>query len=71
MLGLAVALGIAYGIFHLLFRTDVLAPLLAYVEPAKDGIAWVADDPKRAWMALAVIAIPHIGAYYMFFEDRK
>ena len=70
-LGLAIALGIAYGIFHVVFRTDVLAPALAYVGPVKDGIDWVLADPARAWMALAALAIPHIGAYYFFFEDRR
>lgn len=70
-LGIAVALGMAYGVFHVVFRTDILAPALAYVGPAKDGIDWVLADPARAWMALAALAIPHIGAYYFFFEDRR
>lgn len=70
-LGLAIALGIAYGIFHVIFRTEVLAPMLAYAEPVKDAVGWVTEDPKRAWGALAAIVIPHIGLYYMLFEDRK
>ena len=70
-MGLAIMLGIAYGIFHVLFRTDLLEPLLAYVDPAKQLIDWVAADPKRAWGALAVVVIPHIGMYYLLFEDRK
>ncbi|PZT91037.1 MAG: hypothetical protein DI630_29980 [Gordonia sp. (in: high G+C Gram-positive bacteria)] len=70
-IGLAIMLGIAYGIFHILFRTDLLEPLLAYVDPAKQLIDWVAADPKRAWGALAVVVIPHIGMYYLLFEDRK
>ncbi|MFF1880278.1 hypothetical protein ACFVVC_02250 [Pseudarthrobacter sp. NPDC058196] len=70
-LALAIALGMACGIFHVVFRTDVLAPVLAYAEPVKDGIAWVIEDPKRAWMAFAILVIPHIGLYYLLFEDRK
>ena len=61
----------AYGVFYIGFRTDVLAPTLVYVEPVKHGIAWVLEDPRRAWMALAALVIPHIGAYYLLFEDRR
>lgn len=71
LIGLAIAVGLAYGIFHVVFRTDVLAPVLAYAEPVRNGIDWVLADPTRAWGALAAIVIPHIGAYYMLFEDRK
>lgn len=70
-LGVAIALAMAYGVFHVVFRTDVLAPALVYVGPVKDGIDWVLADPRRAWMALAALAIPHIGAYYLIFEDRR
>lgn len=70
-IGLVIALAMAYGIFHVVFRTDVLAPVLAYAEPVKNGVDWVLEDPRRAWMALAALAIPHIGAYYFFFEDRR
>lgn len=70
-LGLSIALGMAYGVFYIVFRSDVLAPTLVYVEPVKHGIAWVLEDPRRAWMALAALVIPHIGAYYLLFEDRR
>lgn len=70
-IGLAIALGMAYGIFHIIFRTEVLAPVLAYVGPVKDFIGWVVEDPGRAWIALAALVIPHIGLYYLLFEDRK
>lgn len=70
-IGLAIALGLAYGIFHVVFRTDVLAPVLAHVGPVKDFIGWVVEDPGRAWIALAALVIPHIGLYYLLFEDRK
>ncbi|MGW3197170.1 hypothetical protein ACWDBD_21780 [Streptomyces sp. NPDC001118] len=69
--GLAIALGMAYGIFHVIFRTEVLAPVLAYVGPVRDFISWVVEDPGRAWVALAALVIPHIGLYYLLFEDRK
>ncbi|WP_434598375.1 hypothetical protein [Streptomyces sp. A5-4] len=49
----------------------MLAPLLAYVGPVKDFIGWVVEDPGRAWIALAALVIPHIGLYYLLFEDRK
>ncbi|WP_158819124.1 MULTISPECIES: hypothetical protein [Streptomyces] len=70
-IGLAIALGMAYMIFHVIFRTGVLVPVLAYVGPIKDFIGWVAEDPRRAWIALAALVIPHIGLYYLLFEDRK
>lgn len=60
----------AFTIFHVTFRTDVLDPLLALVGPAREGVDWVLEDPKRAWGAAAVIVVPHIGLYYMLFEDR-
>ncbi|WP_329142732.1 hypothetical protein OIU91_03935 [Streptomyces sp. NBC_01456] len=69
--GLAIALGMAYGIFHVIFRTEVLTPALAYVGPVKDFIGWVVEGPGRAWIALAALVIPHIGLYYLLFEDRK
>ncbi|WP_424863086.1 hypothetical protein [Streptomyces sp. MMS24-I29] len=71
LLGLTIVLGIAYGIFHAVFRTGILAPLLVYAEPVKAAVDWVVEDPRRAWTALAVIVIPHIGLYYLIFEDRK
>lgn len=70
-IGLAIELGMAYGIFHVIFRTGVLAPVLAYVGPVEDFIGWVVEDPGRAWIALAALVIPHIGLYYLLFEDRK
>ncbi|MDW6057976.1 hypothetical protein SAZ11_07725 [Streptomyces sp. FXJ1.4098] len=70
-IGLTIALGMAYGIFHIIFRTEVFAPVLAYVGPVKDFIGWVVEDPGRAWIALAALVIPHIGLYYLLFEDRK
>ena len=61
----------AYGIFHIIFRTEVFAPVLAYVGPVKDFIGWVVEDPGRAWIALAALVIPRIGLYYLLFEGRK
>lgn len=71
LLAFSIAVGIAYGIFHVVFRTDVLDPVLAYAGPLKNGIDWVLEDPNRAWATLAVLVIPHIGMYYLLFEDRK
>ncbi|MFF8902615.1 hypothetical protein ACF082_34675 [Streptomyces lydicus] len=70
-IGLAIALGVAYGIFHVIFRAEVLARVLAYVGPVKDFIGWVVEDPGRAWIVLAALVIPHIGLYYLLFEDRE
>ncbi|NUQ96217.1 MAG: hypothetical protein HOY79_06505 [Streptomyces sp.] len=70
-IGLAIALGMVYGIFHVIFRTEVLAPVLVYVGPVKGFIGWVAEDPGRAWIALAALVVPHIGLYCLLFEDRK
>lgn len=69
--GLAIALGMAYGIFHVIFRTEVLTPAPAYVRPVKDCIGWAVEDPGRAWTPLAALVVPHIGLYYLLFEDRK
>ncbi|MFD7853444.1 hypothetical protein ACFV6B_03995 [Streptomyces microflavus] len=65
------ALGMAYGIFHITFRTEVLSSVPAYAGPVKEVIGWVVEDPGRAWIALAALVIPHIGLYYLLFEDRK
>ena len=70
-IGVLLALGMAYGVFHVVFRTDLLGPVIAQIGPIRDGIDWVLADPSRAWMALAVLVIPHIGAYYLFFEDHR
>lgn len=70
LVGLGLILGIAYAVFHVVFLTDLLAPLLAYAAPIEQGIAWVAEDPMRAWIALAAIIVPHIGVYYMIFENK-
>ncbi|MFJ8018693.1 hypothetical protein [Streptomyces sp. NPDC096311] len=35
----------AYEIFHVIFRTGVVAPVLAYVGPVEDFIGWVVEDP--------------------------
>ncbi|KAB7839516.1 hypothetical protein [Streptomyces mobaraensis] len=66
-IGLAIAPGMAYSIF----RADVLAPVLTYVRPVKGFIGWVVEDPGRARIALAAFVIPHVGLYYLLFEDRK
>ncbi len=71
LIGLAVVVAMAYGIFHVVFRTELLAPVLAQLGPVQNGIEWVVADPARAWGALAAIVIPHIGMYYMLFEDRR
>ncbi|WP_327357866.1 hypothetical protein [Streptomyces sp. NBC_01304] len=70
-IALALALGMAYGIYHIIFRTEVLAPALAHVGPVKNFIGWVIEDPRRAWIVLAALVIPHIGLYYSLFEERK
>jgi hypothetical protein len=71
LLALSIAVGIACGTFQVVFRADILGPVLAYAEPLKNGVDWLLEDPKRAWAALAVLVVPHIGMYYLLFEDRK
>ncbi|MFD3970241.1 hypothetical protein [Streptomyces cyaneofuscatus] len=61
----------AYGIFHITFRTEVFSSVLAYAGPVQEFIGWVVEDPGRAWIALATLVIPYIGLYYLLFEDRK
>lgn len=62
-------IGLAYGIFHLVFRTDVLDPVVATVAPLGDLVDSVAADPTRAWVALGSIVIPLVGTYVMLFEN--
>lgn len=71
LVGVAVLAGMALGLYWAIFRTELVAPVVAYVGPARDLIDWVVADPKRAWGALAVLVIPHIGLYYMFFDERN
>lgn len=71
LIGVGVLVGMAVGLYWAIFCAELLAPVLAYVGPARDLIDWVAADPKRAWGALAVLVIPHIGLYYMLFDDRS
>lgn len=54
----------AYGVFHIFFRAEVLAPVLADVGPVKDSISWVFEDPGQAWIELAALVIPHIRLYF-------
>lgn len=61
----------AYDIFHIIFRTQVFAPVLAYVGPVKDFIGWMVEEPGRAWITLAALVIPHVGLHYLIFEDQK
>lgn len=70
LIGMGIMLAVAYAVFHVIFLTNLLDPLLVYAEPVKAGIAWVMEDPMRAWGALAVIIIPHISLYYLLFDDR-
>lgn len=71
LIGVGVLAGMALGFYWVIFRTALLAPVLAYVGPARDLIDWVAADPMRAWGALAVLVIPHIGLYYLLFDDKN
>jgi len=71
VIGVGALAGMALGLYWIVFRTDLLTPVLAYVGPTRDLIAWVAADPMRAWGALAVLLIPHIGLYYLLFDDRN
>lgn len=69
--GVAFMLAIAYGIFHLVFRTDLLDPVLAAVGPLQEGIEWVRADPSRAIVALCVVIFPHLGLYVLLFENNR
>ena len=71
LLGVAFMLAVAYGVFHLIFRTDVLDPVLAAVGPVQEGIEWVRADPSRAIVALCVVIFPHIGLYVLLFENHR
>lgn len=70
-----VLLLLSLGLISLFLFTDLFdpltKPLLAQMKPVQQGIDWVLADPKRAWAALAVAIIPHVGLYFMIFEDRR
>lgn len=70
VLGLLLMLAMAYGVFHLVFLTDLLDPVLAHTDQIRRGVDWVTEDPSRVVVALAAFALPHIGLYYLLFEDR-
>lgn len=71
LVALAIIAAMTFGIYWAIFHSGVADPVLeAYAEPVKGAIDWVTADPARAWVALAAIITPHIGLYYMIFEDR-
>lgn len=70
-IGVALISAFAFGVFHIVFQTDLLNPLWAQAQPVADFIDWVKDDPRRAWVAAAGLVIPHIGLYYMLFDDNS
>lgn len=71
LVGVAFMLAVAYGVFHLIFRTDVLDPVLEAVGPVREGIEWVQADPSRAIVALGVVIFPHLALYVLLFENHR
>lgn len=69
-IGIALMAIMCAGVYWLIFHTSVLAPVFELAAPIEDGINWIIADPQRAWMGAALVVIPHIGLYYMFFEER-
>lgn len=69
-IGLTLTAAMAFGVYWVVFHTSIAEPVFALVTPIQDGIDWVMADPKRAWLAAAGVIIPHIGMYYLFFENR-
>jgi|SRR5699024_4872969 len=68
--GITLMAGMAFAIYWIIFHTTIAEPVLALISPMQDGVDWILEDPSRAWMAVAAIVIPHIGMYYLIFEDR-
>lgn len=71
LLALAVMAAMVYGLYFLVFRTTLAAPVLAHAGPVRDGVEWIIADPSRAWIALTVLAIPHLGLYMLLFGDNR
>lgn len=73
-IGVLFLAGVAFGIYYVVFLTDLLDPVLAYAQPIKDGIEWVAEEPSRLFAAAAGILLPHIGLFFWinenFFDGR-
>lgn len=58
-------------LFWVIFFTDLLTPLMAYVEPAYDFVDWVKEDPKRLMISAATVALSYIGLYTTLFGDPR
>lgn len=56
-----IVVAFAGGVCYVVLRTDLLAPILAYVPPVKDFVAWCVEDPRRAWGAAVVFLLSNLG----------
>lgn len=68
-IGLMLILAIAFGLYYLIFVSDVLQPLMIYAAPVESFLGWVKEDPSRLMMSAAAFIIPHLGLYFALFGD--
>lgn len=52
------------------WSTGVLDPLIGQTDDIRSNLQAMADDPQRAWLAVAAVLIPNIGLYVLLFENR-
>lgn len=71
IIGAIVLLALAYALFHLLFFTDVAAPLLAYAAPVHGFVEWVKEDPTRLLVTLATFFLGNMTLYVLIFGEPR
>lgn len=69
-IGVALMLAMAAGVFYAIFYTPLLDPVLALIQPAREFISWVREDPSRLFTAAVTIILPHMALYAKLFGDE-
>lgn len=69
LLAVMIIAAVVAALSYVVFRTELLAPVLAIVPPVQEFIAWCIEDPARAWSAAGVVFMSNLGLY-AFVEER-
>jgi len=69
--GVLVAMGMFWGLVWLVGFSSVTEPLRAQAGPAVVFVKDVIDNPAKAWTAVAVLLVSHIGILTFIFDDRN
>lgn len=71
LLAVAIILAFAGAVGYVVFRTDLLAPVLTVIPPIQNFIAWCIEDPRRAWGACAAFFMSNLGLYALIEEHVR